>query len=237
MIDIELFLLATLVCMVASILQAAVGYGFGLVAVPLLLMVSPAFIPVPLIMASLLLMAYVAAKNRFALADHKIWPLLLGLCIGAPIGAYLLGVFSSTALGYWVAFVVSIGLVASLSGIVFPINPPNQFLAGLLSNVFGTSTGVGGPPIALLYQNQSAPAIRAVLSTSFFLGGLLSLTALWGTGHVTAQSIQMTAYLLPGIVIGAALGSYAARFLSAVVARYAILVISGLSVVYLVIRH
>lgn len=44
-------LLPFLVMALAATLQASVGYGYGIVAVPLLLLINPDFVPAPFIFA------------------------------------------------------------------------------------------------------------------------------------------------------------------------------------------
>jgi len=231
--NIELLILATITMVVGSILQASVGFGFGLVVVPLLLVIDSAFVPIPLIFASLFLMYHVAYKNRFSLAGHSIVSLILGLALGAPAGAVVLAVIESNTFIYLVSAVVLVGLLASFLNVTVKVTPTAQFIAGVTSNVLGTSTGVGGVPIALLYQNESGARIRAVLSTAFFIGSLFSIFALFVTSQITTQSLLLGGYLIPGIFIGSLLGQRCASYIDQGHSRAAILLISCASVAFL----
>jgi uncharacterized protein len=57
-------------------------------------------------------------------------------------------------------------------------------LAGAASTYMGTITAVGGPPIALIYQNQKGPLVRANMSAFFLVASFFSLTALVTAGYL-----------------------------------------------------
>ena len=135
----ELLFYVSLVTIIASFLQASVGYGFGLVAVPLLVIIDVRLVPVPIILASLVTMLQVTLQNRLALSDQNIRPLLIGLLVGSPLGAYLLSVVDPEVFVYLIMIVVSIGLVISVFGLSIRITPASQFIAGITSNIFGAN--------------------------------------------------------------------------------------------------
>lgn len=229
----ELLIAAAIVTMAASFLQASVGYGFGLVAAPLLVIVDIRLVPVPLILASLVTMFQVALQNRAALNLLAIRPLLVGMLAGSPIGALLLLALSSEAFIYLVIGVVSIGLAVSVFGLSVPINNQSQFVAGALSNIFGTTTGMGGAPLALLFQHETGPNIRAVLSSGFFVGGLFASTTLLLAGLINHESLWLALHLVPGLLAGGFVGKRFAHYIDRGYSRVAIIVITTLSVIYL----
>lgn len=66
----------------------------------------------------------------------------------------------------------------------------------------GTLSGIGGPPIALVYQNAHGANLRANLSVLFVIGTIISLVALTLIGRFGLQEIELTVLLLVGIVGG-----------------------------------
>ncbi len=232
----ELLFYVSLVTIIASFLQASVGYGFGLVAVPLLVIIDVRLVPVPIILASLVTMLQVTLQNRLALSDQNIRPLLIGLLVGSPLGAYLLSVVDPEVFVYLIMIVVSIGLVISVFGLSIRITPASQFIAGITSNIFGATTGMGGAPLALLYQHESGPNIRAILSTAFFLGGVFGSIALGIAGLITTESLWLALHLIPGLIAGGLTGRHFARFIDRGYSRLAIITITTLSVIYLAVN-
>lgn len=236
MLNIDVFLLVTAITVVGAILQASVGFGFGLVIVPFLLAIDANFVPVPIIFASLFLMFHVAYKNRFSLSGHSIIYVIWGLALGAPIGALILTNIDSNTLVYFVASVVVLGLAASFLKFTMKITPATQFAASTTASILGTTIGMGGVPIALLYQNESGARIRAVLSTAFFVGSIFALFALSFTSRVSSGSLLLGCYLIPGIFIGSLIGQKCAVYIDKGYSKIAILLLSSGSVAYLLYR-
>ncbi|WP_281077109.1 TSUP family transporter [Variovorax paradoxus] len=77
--------------------------------------------------------------------------------------------------------------------------------AGLVTGITETATGIGGPPLALVYQHQPAPTMRSTIALCFLLGELVSLAVLLATGRVGLPQLQAAALLLPALVVGAVL--------------------------------
>ena len=66
----------------------------------------------------------------------------------------------------------------------------------------GTITAVGGPPIALIYQNQKGPLVRANMSAFFLLASFLSLAALLASGYLGQRELWLFITTLPGVIAG-----------------------------------
>ena len=67
----------------------------------------------------------------------------------------------------------------SITGRLFRPTDRSLVVAGLASGFAATTTGVGGPPMALTYQNSDPATMRATISAFFSIGTLMSLGALW----------------------------------------------------------
>src|ERR671932_1034143 len=51
-------------------------------------------------------------------------------------------------------------------------------LAGLVSGAGGTAASIGGPPLALLYQEAAGPRVRGKIGAYFVPGSVISLDSL-----------------------------------------------------------
>ena len=91
MTPLELVGAATIV-MVGATLQGSVGFGLGMLAAPLLLLIDPMFVPAPLLTAALALTLLVAKRERRAIDFRGIGWVLLGRLPGAFLGAFVLSV-------------------------------------------------------------------------------------------------------------------------------------------------
>jgi uncharacterized membrane protein YfcA len=78
--------------------------------------------------------------------------------------------------------------------------------AGLVSGVTGTSAGIGGPPLALLYQHHPGPTMRSTLAVSFMFGTMLSLVTLGIARQVGVEQLLFGVGLAPVVVAGSIAG-------------------------------
>ena len=104
--------------------------------------------------------------------------------------------------------------------------------AGLVTGITETATGIGGPPLALVYQHQAPPTVRSTIALCFLVGELVSLVTLMATGRVDSSQLGAATSLLPALLIGAGLSRVVhhrvnGRFLRAFVQVFAI--VSGVA--------
>ena len=78
----------------------------------------------------------------------------------------------------------------------------NPKAAGLITGITETATGIGGPPLALVYQHQPGPTLRATLAACFLIGQLASLVLLALTGRLPTAQLTAAADLLPALAAG-----------------------------------
>jgi hypothetical protein len=100
-----------------------------------------------------------------------------------------------------------------------------------------TLSSVGGPPIALVYQDQRGPRLRSTLSGYFILGTIISLIGLLTVGEYGLPELRATAVLLPAVVAGYLLSGPLISYLDRGYTRIAILLVSAASSVVLLVRH
>ena len=73
--------------------------------------------------------------------------------------------------------------------------------AGLVTGVTETATGIGGPPLALVYQHRP-PTMRSTIALCFLVGEVVSLALLAASGRLGMDAVQSAAILLPAVLIG-----------------------------------
>jgi uncharacterized membrane protein YfcA len=109
--------------------------------------------------------------------------------------------------------------------------------AGALAGFLGTTSSVGGPPIALVYQHETGPRIRGTLSAFFVVGVVLSLIGLHVVDRFGAVELRLALALLPAAVAGFLLSRRTARWVDAGRTRLAVLAASGASGLFVVVRE
>ncbi|MFO7788487.1 MAG: sulfite exporter TauE/SafE family protein, partial [Halospina sp.] len=106
--------------------------------------------------------------------------------------------------GFELIFGVLILLAVALSvgGWKPRLDGRNSVIAGAASTYMGTITAVGGPPIALIYQNERGALVRANMSAFFMFASVLSIAALVGSGYLGAGELVLFLATAPGVVTG-----------------------------------
>jgi uncharacterized membrane protein YfcA len=218
---------------VGSTVQASIGIGLGMIASPMLLLADPDFIPAAIMLAVLPLTFTIAWIDRRHIAPRDVGFAVAGRIPGTIAGALVVASLSDRFLAVLVAASVLLAVVASITGRLFRPTDRALVVAGLASGFAGTTTGVGGPPMALTYQNSDPATMRATISAFFSIGSVMSITALWLAGEIGARQLQLTAMILPGVVLGLFTARLVKEYLRPEVVRPAVLVICTVAAVAL----
>lgn len=196
------FLVATLIVAVASALQSSVGFGFALMSAPILAFIEPELVPGPIILAVTLLLVLTAVREHQSMDFTGIGWVLLGRIPGTILAIVALDAMSERGLTIGLGVLVLLAVFISLLRANFARTPPLLMVAGLVSGLMGTSSGLGGPAVAVLYQNEPGDRVRSTLAAYFLIGAVMSLTALGYAGRLGREQATLAVGLLPGIVIG-----------------------------------
>ena len=223
------FFLVLLITAVGGTLQGSVGFGLGFVAVPLLAFIDQRFLPGPLLLAAFFLTVLLAYREHQAIQLKGLKWAIGGRLLGSSLGAQLLILVPQSHLSIVFASMVIIGVVLSLSGLKLKLSNKNLFSGGTLSGLMSTSSAIGGPPMALLYQHLEGPSLRGTLSGIFMIGAVISITLLVIINRFGLMELKLTLFLLPGIFIGFFLSRITARQLDKGFLRQTILIFSFLS--------
>lgn len=213
----EQLLLASAV-LVAGFVQGTLGFGFGMLAMAALPHWLGVRESVPVVsLLGLVICVSVYWRWRASFEFAAVRPLMIGVALGAPLGAYGLSRVDKElalgALGVVMLFVAWPSLVASLRS---EAEEPRRFealrshglAAGFVSGLFGGAFNAGGPPL-ILYASASSwrPArFRANLQVLFLFSSLLQLAVLASTGVATSASLELMLIGLPAVLVGVTLG-------------------------------
>lgn len=229
-------IVANVIMSIASVLQASVGIGLALLAVPLLVLVDPRFVPGPMLLAGSCLTCASVYRDRHAVDIKSLGLSLLGLALGTVCGAGALRLLSTVSLAKVFAFLVLCAVALSVSGWRIPPTRMALFAGGGAAGMMGTMVGIHGPPMALVLQHAQPEQARAMLGAFFSVAYVGSVVALTAFGLFGVLQLQCAAVLLPGVVIGICAAPLLARFLNPTRLRLAILSISAASALFLLWR-
>ena len=230
------YVLAVLVVAVGAMIQGSLGFGLGLVSAPALALIDATFIPGPLLLVGVAVTLTVFLRERGAVDWKGMKWAIFGRVIGTIAGGWAVVAFSKDAVIVLVAVLVLAGVLMTSIGWKIKTNRITLSTAGLVSGVMGTLTSVGGPPMALVYQRETAQKLRATLAGFFLVGATFSLLTLAVSGGMTQHDFALGALMLPGYVIGMIANRWASRFLDKGYSRVAVLTFSALSSIVLLLE-
>lgn len=210
-------------------IQGSIGFGMGVFAVPILALIDPVFVPVPILLASIVLSISAFLRERTETNFRGAARVLAGRVPGAALGVWLLGVVSTDTLSLVIGVMVLLAVISFARGWHIPVSPFSEVATGVVSGALGASTAVGGPPVALLYSRNRGPAVRATLSAILMVGMTVNIVALGIGGFLTSESLLLAGILSGPTLLGFALSSWTKRRVDGTVLRRGILLASGFS--------
>lgn len=234
--------LAMVVVAIATIVQSATGMGFGLVAVPLLVLVAPT-LGVPAVLSlTIIVMIAVAWRERRWLSWPDVGLAAVFALPGVVIGTLILAMLNPRLTHLAVGTIVAASTVASIAGRRFALTRATLAGASLASGLLTPIAALPGPPMAVVYQPDDVRRMRATLSAYFAVVSALTLLGLWwsadGADAVPAGGREVIAGLVltPAVVVGAVLARPLVLRLPATWVRHGALALSLASGVILIAR-
>ena len=225
----ELFF-SILIVVVAATVIGTVGFGFGLVAVPgLLLYLEPQQTVVVSNSLIAIIMAMVLVRTWRHLKLRASIGLVLGGVAATPIGVLALNAASPSALRITIAIVIIFLGLFSLSSLQLPFaqRRPAGLIFGFLSSLAITTIGIGGPlgAIYAIAQRWKAETVRAMLALFFLASNIAAFVLYAATGLVGRDTLANIGVMVPGLFIGFGLATVLVNRINERIFRYAVVAV------------
>ncbi len=198
--------------LLASLVQGITGFGFALIAVPLLSLFIPELrnITPIIVIYSFLTNIIIFYKTKQYIDFKKILPLIIFGIIATPLGTYILLYINVNTLKVIVGTIIVITALAMLKNYKIKINKQNisYGVVGLLSGFLNGSTGLSGPPVVLFLTNQNTDkdVFRANLTLYGIATNVFAIILFISEGIINTSVLNFTALYLPALIIGTFLG-------------------------------
>lgn len=214
----ETTLIASIV-IAAGFLQGLTGFGFVLIALPLLGLFIELKIVIPLVvMLAVFISLTLSIQLRHSIRFKNITLLFLATLPGFPVGAYILKNLSTQPLA------LSVGaLMVSFTAYQLFSSPNRRslghsitMLTGFISGTLTTSIGAGGPPV-IIYSTihpWSKDETKATLAFYFFISGTIAVATHAYNGLISSEVLQYFTVSLPALAMGIALGLFSYKRIS-----------------------
>ncbi len=205
----------TLTFVVAGFVKGVIGLGLPTVAMGLLAVImTPAQAAALLVAPSLLTNVWQAMGPELAPLTRRLWPMLLGICVGVWAGGGLLtadgGARASIGLGAVLALYGLLGLISVEFSVPARLEPWLSPLIGAVTGVVTAATGV--------YMIPSAPYLQAIglkkdalvqaLGLSFTVSTLALAASLVRDGALQISVAGASLLALAPALLGMGLGQW-----------------------------
>lgn len=211
-LDLTTLCMSGVIILIAAIIRGFSGFGFALVAVPLLSMIMPPLSFVPVIFGMQILAVLPGLRQTLQDVQWKqIIPLVPGGFLGTWGGLQILYRVNPEIIGLIIALTVVFVAIFLLKG--FRLN--RQFTkfeiasVGMLSGLLNGSAGLPGPPviIAQLVAPNTEKMVRSNLIVFFTILALFGIVAIIAGGNLYATHLYLIATSAPFLIIGTLLGA------------------------------
>lgn len=187
----------------------------AVVAAPFMVLVKPEWVPVTLAITALPLSSLNAWNQRDALNFRNMIIPMSTRLVGTACGAWVLLQMNVFWLQVAVAASVLIAVAITVRSVHFEATPQRLGWAGLLSGFMGTTTAIGGPPMAIVMQHGEPRTVRANLSLYFAYSCFISIVSYIIAGIMTWQLFLESISFLPCVFIGFYSGLNARKYMDA----------------------
>jgi uncharacterized membrane protein YfcA len=195
---------------VAALLGGITGFGYALVATPLLLLLG---FPLPFVVTANLALALVTRVPVAYRFRVHLWPRRVALLVGGSVpglwlGTHVLAGIDEAQIKLAAGVVVMIAALLMLRSLGAPAPRPVPGAAagaGFAGGFLGATTSLNGvAPVLLLARDQAAPrAFIADLAVYFVASNAIGLVLLAATGAVSGPALFPACLLwLPGSMAG-----------------------------------
>lgn len=227
---------ALLIVFCGGALQGSVGFGFAVLSVPILTLLDPGFVPVAPQVLALPMGIAAVLRERAGVDMSGVGWIIVGRVPGSFAAAAVLTFAVGKTLDFLIGFLVLVTVLILGSGVQVPLNRWTRMAAGLFSGFSGTASAIGGPPVALLYRNQTGPTVRSTLGTIFSIGLMINLAVLTVTGILNSDDLKTALILAPAAALGFASSSLLHRRVEGRILRNGILGVASIAAVGLLLR-
>lgn len=234
--SIYLFGLICVFVAVSCMTQAAIGFGGNLIAMPLVALVEPDLVPAAVLIAVTAQNSLMMARDRDAIQVRSVASALAGRALGTVMAIVVLRHISDDGLQAAVAVTVLILVVLTAAGRAPRRTTSTMVGAGTVSGFFAATAGIGGPPVALMFHDDSGPNVRGSMGGFFVVGTTITLVGLAVAGRLGAHELRWGLALAPAAVVGFFLSGPLLPVVDRGYMRPAILVVSSAAAIGIVIR-
>ena len=196
----------------ASFTQGLTGFGYALISIPLITLLTDIRYAIILgALCGLVMNIYLLIQLRGHITFADVKSLIIGSVVGIPFGVYFLSEANPQLLKTFLGILVLIFVLLSLTKVIKQrgINSRWGYLFGLFSGLLGGAFNTNGPPILIYFYLQNWDKLKQKASiTGFFIVSSVIIVSSHAISGLTTKAIFMDFLMyLPVVLIGLFIGS------------------------------
>lgn len=232
----EVFIALLGLAFIGAAVQGFMGFGFGVIAAPVVAFLAPELIPAALIIGSIPLPFMTLAREGRNVDWKALGWIMIGTLPATLVGAWIVAAVPARVLQVLVGVVVLLVAVLPLFKIEPRRGPATLMSAGAISSLGGTTASIGGPPIAIVLRNDTPAKARSTMAVYFLMSTVVMLTSLGAVGRLTATAGMVGLAMLPATLLGFGASVLIGRRFSDATFGTAVVIFSALAAVLLLGR-
>jgi uncharacterized membrane protein YfcA len=205
-------ILILMVVLVAALIKGITGFGFTLVALPVLAIWYPVktLIPILTICNLLASLVIVLQKKSIPLINRNSRILIFSGSISTIFGVALLSALSNTVITLIIAIFLAILSVVSYVGKLFFEREKmvNYIKAGVISGIVTGAASINGPPLAIFLNGirMDKAEFREVFSWFSIVTAVVAIVGYYLGGLLNIEELRISVMFFPILYIGSFLG-------------------------------
>lgn len=209
--SVEVLIFGSLAVLLAAFTMSITGFGFALIAAPLLLFLveSKTVVIIDIVLGTVICIL-ILWESRQHVRPKRVVLLVIGSVLGVPVGAYILSHTTTLTLKLVITALVIVFAIPLALGHSHRFKRERLICgaSGFASGVLASSTSLAGPPVVLFLLNQGweKETLRASLAAYFLFAGLAALTALGASGALSGELVVGALAYVPAVLLGFFLG-------------------------------
>ncbi|MGO4889593.1 sulfite exporter TauE/SafE family protein [Anaerobacillus sp. MEB173] len=229
----ESILIASMIVLFASMLQACTGFGFSIMATPFLLFIYAPQVAIQInIILSILISIFIVPKIYKEVDRRLLLLLVKGSIIGAPIGIGIYLFLDVQVLKIIISLLILALTLLLILKFTVKQTTGKDLTSGGLSGLLTTSIGMPGPPLLLYFSGAriEKSVLRSTTLTFYLFIYVVALVMQITFGSTNIDIWITSLILLPVTVLGMFLGQRLFRYINQRVFQiitYVILAVTG----------
>ena len=206
-------LLASVIVAGAAAVKGTIGFGFPLIAIPLLSTILGPRVAVPVVaIPTLLSNVFLVSRGGFSRATAPVAMVLVGIVLGTPVGAMLITALDPRSLSVLIgaaALVYALAAAFRLTVLVPPaVGMPAAPVVGLLAGLMGGLTGITSPLLASYLHLLRIEKREFVfwITVMFFVGNVVQVGSYARLGLYTGPVLSTSLFACLPMAVGTVAG-------------------------------